>query len=77
MARAGPGGQNAHKIAGPLAGPLTPGEEGSLTAARGRPIPPVRLCDGSNGTDSQADSASSILVTRSMKAQVDAGPASC
>ena len=44
---------------------INPGDEGSLTVTHGQPIPLVNPRSGPDGTDSQADSAGSILVTRS------------
>jgi hypothetical protein len=53
---------------------INPGNEGSLTVTHGHPAPQVRPHNSPNRTDSQADSAGSIPVTRSTtKAQVS-GP---
>jgi hypothetical protein len=50
---------------------ISPGVAGSIAVTGGASSAQVRAVRGSNRSDSQADSASSILVTRSnVKAQV-------
>jgi len=51
-------------VAGPLAA-INPGDERSITVTRGHPAAQVKPHSSPDRTDSQADSAGSIPVTRS------------